>query len=162
MYTITPMTRPLAQQISHWKYEGEYALYSFTPDEETMAELMDGSYFACQQDGALIGYFCFGASARIPLQPHEATAYEPDLLDFGLGMDPALCGQGRGSSFMQAGLAFAQEKFQTSNFRLAVAAFNQRAIHLYQKMGFVRCCQVHHRFSGQMFEIMTMQPKDAD
>ena len=63
---------------------------------------------------------------------------------------------------MQAGLAFAQEEFQTSNFRLAVAAFNQRAIHLYQKMGFVRRCQVHHRFSGQMFEIMTMQPKDAD
>lgn len=158
MNTIVAMTRPLAEQISHWTYGGEYALYSFAPGEETLAELMDGSYFACLQDGVLIGYFCFGASARIPLEKEESAVYEADFLDFGLGMAPSLCGQGRGSDFMQTGLSFAQTQFQTGRFRLTVADFNQRAIHLYQKMGFVSCAAVRHRLSGQKFRVMTRHP----
>lgn len=158
MNTIIAMTRPLAEQISRWTYEGEYALYSFVPEEETLAELMDGSYFACLQDGELVGYFCFGASARIPLEQEEAAVYQEDFLDLGLGMAPPLCGQGRGSDFMQAGLSFAQAQFHAERFRLTVADFNRRAIHLYQKMGFVSCAAVRHRFSGQQFHVMTRHP----
>lgn len=60
------MTEEYAKQISRWTYEGEYSIYSFQPDEETLAELLDGSYFACTFGQELVGYFCFGASATIP------------------------------------------------------------------------------------------------
>ena len=95
-YQILPMTEEYAKQISHWTYEGEYSIYSFQPDEETLAELLDGSYFACTFGQELVGYFCFGASATIPTVPGSVSLPQGDFLDFGLGMRPDLCGQGRG------------------------------------------------------------------
>ena len=37
---------------------------------------------------------------------------------------------------------------------MVVASFNRRAIHLYQKLGFVRQAQVTHLRAGQPFELM--------
>ena len=125
------------------------------PSEELLAELLDGSYYAClDEKGALAGYFCFGQSARIPLSQEQQALYEEDCLDFGLGMEPRRCGKGEGTAFMQAGLAFAAETFPPKQLRLVVASFNRRAIHLYQKLGFVRQAQVTHLRSGQPFELM--------
>lgn len=50
-------------------------------------------------------------------------------------MNPALCGQGKGLYFVNAGLTFVREKFAVTGFRLTVAAFNQRAIKVYEKPG---------------------------
>ena len=69
-------------------------------------------------------------------------------------MEPRRCGKGEGTAFMQAGLAFAAETFPPKQLRLVVASFNRRAIHLYQKLGFVRQAQVTHLRSGQPFELM--------
>ena len=156
------MTEEYAKQISHWTYEGEYSIYSFQPDEETLAELLDGSYFACTLGQELVGYFCFGASATIPTIPGSVSLPQGDFLDFGLGMRPDLCGQGRGKEFMQAGLLFGKQKFHAASYRLAVAAWNKRAQHLYQKMGFVTACEVTHRFSKQPFYIMIQTVTDAE
>ena len=82
-YQILPMTEEYAKQISHWTYEGEYSIYSFQPDEETLAELLDGSYFACTFGQELVGYFCFGASATIPTVPGSVSLLQGDFLDFG-------------------------------------------------------------------------------
>lgn len=101
-----------------------------------------------------MGYFCFGQSARIPLSQEQQALYQQDCLDFGLGMEPRRCGKGEGTAFMQAGLAFAAETFPPRQLRLVVASFNRRAIHLYQKLGFVRQAQVTHLRSGQPFELM--------
>lgn len=161
-YQILPMTEEYAKQISHWTYEGEYSIYSFQPDEETLAELLDGSYFACTFGQELVGYFCFGASATIPTVPGSVSLPQGDFLDFGLGMRPDLCGQGRGKEFMQAGLLFGKQKFHAASYRLAVAAWNKRAQHLYQKMGFVTACEVIHRFSKQPFYIMIQTVTDAE
>lgn len=98
------MTEEYAKQISHWTYEGEYSIYSFQPDEETLAEPLDGSYFACTLGQELVGYFCFGASATIPTVPGSVSLPQGDFLDFGLGMRPDLCGQGRERVY--AGRAF--------------------------------------------------------
>ena len=156
------MTEEYAKQISRWTYEGEYSIYSFQPDEETLAELLDGSYFAYTFGQELVGYFCFGASATIPTIPGSVSLPQGDFLDFGLGMRPDLCGQGGGKEFMQAGLLFGKEKFHAASYRLAVAAWNKRAQHLYQKMGFVTACEVTHRFSKQPFYIMIQTVTDAE
>ena len=93
---------------------------------KTLAELLDGSYFACTFGQELVGYFCFGASATIPTVPGSVSLPQGDFLDFGLGMRPDLCGQGRGKEFMQAGLLFGKQKFHAASYRLAVAAWNKR------------------------------------
>jgi ribosomal-protein-alanine N-acetyltransferase len=51
-------------------------------------------------------------------------------------MRPDLTGRGLGREFLTAGLDFARRRFAPTTFRLAVAAFNQRAIRLYEKVGF--------------------------
>ena len=64
-YHIHPMTMEHAREISTWTYEGPYAVYSFQPDGDTLAELTGGDYRACtDKDGRLAGFFCFGAAAR--------------------------------------------------------------------------------------------------
>ena len=51
-YHIHPMTMEHAREISTWTYEGPYAVYSFQPDGDTLAELTGGDYRACtDKDG---------------------------------------------------------------------------------------------------------------
>lgn len=150
---ICEMTAARAELISRWTYPGEYALYNFLKGAETLRELLDGSYFARLDDaGALTGYFCFGASARIPA---EGDAYAADLLDVGLGMRPDLCGKGGGAAFVGEGLAFARTRFGAESFRLTVAAFNLRAIRAYERAGFSVEQDIVHRMTGKVFSIMT-------
>lgn len=112
MYHVVPMSEAYAREIACWQYPGAYAIYSLQPSEELLAELLDGSYYACLDGaGTLMGYFCFGQSARIPLSQEQQALYQQDCLDFGLGMEPRRCGKGEGTAFMQAGLAFAAETF---------------------------------------------------
>ena len=97
MFEIVAMTREDALVISHWQYEGEYEMYNFEETQELLNELTDGSYFACyHQENGLVGYFCFGNSARIPLSDEEQSVYQKQLLDIGLGMDPLRTRQGHG------------------------------------------------------------------
>jgi ribosomal-protein-alanine N-acetyltransferase len=51
-------------------------------------------------------------------------------------MRPDLTGRRLGREFLTAGLDFARQRFAPATFRLAVATFNQRAIRLYEKVGF--------------------------
>ena len=93
MYHVVPMSEAYARGIACWQYPGAYAIYSLQPSEELLAELLDGSYYACLDGaGTLMGYFCFGQSARIPLSQEQQALYQQDCLDFGLGMEPRRCG----------------------------------------------------------------------
>lgn len=153
MYHITAMTLPYAEEISCWAYPGEYNIYSFEPSEEGIEELLCGDYVAClDENETLIGYFCFGASAQIPTV--ENFDYSEDKLDLGLGLRPDLCGKGFGQEFMGLGLEYAKKMFPASSLRLTVAAFNQRAISLYQKLGFKQTLELTHRFSRMTFILM--------
>ena len=118
MYHVVPMSEAYAREIACWQYPGAYAIYSLQPSEELLAELLDGSYYACLDGaGTLMGYFCFGQSARIPLSQEQQALYQQDCLDFGLGMEPRRCGKGEGTAFMQAGLAFAAKTFPPRQLR---------------------------------------------
>ena len=139
MYTLSPMDLISARHIVTWTYEPPYSIYSLQDSQETIADLLGGEYYTVtDQGGALIGYFCFGASAQVPAG-HSIGAYtDTSLLDIGLGLNPALCGQGRGLFFMEQGLIFATEELGANGFRLTVATFNNRAIKTYERAGFKR------------------------
>lgn len=161
MDAVVAMTEAYAREISNWSYPGSYALYSFAPTEETVAELMGGGYYACLAQGRLVGYFCFGQPARIPVREQQPL-YQQEALDFGLGMCPDCCGQGRGTAFMQTGLDFAQDRFHPKKFRLVVAGFNARAIHLYEKLGFCKIAELTHQYSGMPFWMMEKQAASCE
>ncbi len=151
---ITPMTRAYAVAICGWEYEAPYAVYNLHQNEDTLEELTNGDYYAClDPNDILLGFFCFGKSARISTA--EPDAYKPGMLDIGLGMKPSLCGKGKGYAFMTAGLDFAKNKFSPTCFRLTVAVFNKRAIRLYERAGFRVSSKVTHKASKRPFQIMT-------
>jgi [ribosomal protein S18]-alanine N-acetyltransferase len=136
--TIGSMTEEAARAVLAWRYEGIYAFYNADSQDphDGLREMLEGSYYAAtDEQGALVGFFCFGAPAQVP-GGHLYGLYAADALDIGLGMRPDLTGRRLGCEFLTAGLDFARQRFAPATFRLAVAAFNQRAIHLYEKVGF--------------------------
>ena len=148
---ITAMTKEYSRLISLWKYDGEYSLYD--EDEGNPEGCMDGTHHACTDEaGELIGYFSFGEDARIPTI--EEYIFDDEYLDVGLGLRPDLCGKRMGLSFLINGLDYAKMMFNTTHFRLSVAAFNERAIKVYKKAGFYTEQEVTHSRSMSKFFIM--------
>jgi RimJ/RimL family protein N-acetyltransferase len=149
-----------ALEIAGWCYPPPYDFYDGDAGEDGRRELLDPSspyYGAVDDAGALIGFFCFGATAQVP-GGYAAGAYDdPDALDLGLGMRPDLTGRNLGPAFVLAGLAFARATFAPATFRLSVAAFNLRAIRVYQRAGFVTAHTFVSRTSGgaHRFVVMT-------
>lgn len=135
-YIVKPMDEASAHSIVKWQYPEPYTMYSMSDDDESVAELMDGSYYVVREkNGELIGFYCFGVAAQVPAG-EPIGVYRENLLDIGLGLRPDLCGQGKGYEFFLTELEFAQEEFNATRFRLTVLATNQRALKLYEKVGF--------------------------
>lgn len=134
-FALNPMQEEQAQSIVAWRYDGLYARYNMSPDDDD--EVMSGAYYAVTDDhDDLIGFFSFGPPAQVP-GGHAAGAYsDENALDVGLGMRPDLTGRGRGKDFLEAGCAFAQRQFAPAILRLSVVTTNRRAIRLYENAGF--------------------------
>jgi GNAT superfamily N-acetyltransferase len=84
--------------------------------------MLDGSYYAAtDEQGTLVGFFCFGAPAQVP-GGQLCGLYADDALDIGLGVRPDLTGRRLGREFLTAGLDFARRRFAPAPFRLAAVA----------------------------------------
>ena len=112
-WNFTPMTAEAAQAIALWQYEPPYDFYNWEEEDGPDGPLVPGA-FVCL----------------------EESPYTPGFLDIGLGLWPDLCGKGLGAGFVLAGLAFGRREYGAERFRLSVAAFNRRAIKIYEKCGF--------------------------
>ena len=141
------MTLACAQQVLRWRYDPPYDLYNLA--EGDLAELMAGTYFAVFDQDRLIGYCCYGQSARIPGGDYASG----DYFDMGLGMAPALTGGGRGAAFVRAVLQFGQARHPGCTPRLTVALWNSRASHVYEKLGFHAVGEAVNR-QGTRFAVM--------
>ncbi|HEV2106897.1 MAG TPA: GNAT family protein [Thermomicrobiales bacterium] len=136
-YRIRPLTEVDAKQVCTWRYPDPYAFYDI--GESNLAELLDPAhnYIAVEDEaGALAGFFTFGQNARV-IGAQRSRLYSAPALDIGLGMRPDVTGRGNGLRFVRAGLVFAAERFRPRMLRLVVAAFNIRAIRVYDRAGFV-------------------------
>lgn len=124
-----PMTEQDAHAIQAWTYEAPYDFYNQTPSQSGLEELMH--YQAVHEAGELIGFYCLGVYAQVPNDTYE---YDDVHLDLGLGMRPDLTGQGRGRNFLETVLS--EAKRSGKPVRLTVASFNERAVRLYERVGF--------------------------
>lgn len=141
-YTFTPMDKDDAQSFRAWQYEEPYSIYNVggEPDEENIdSEMLDprSPYYSVRDEqGELIGYFCYGTAGQ-PFDSSEPALYTNDrTICIGLGIRPDLTGKGLGPGFVEAGLNFARQQFAPRTFRLYVLTFNRRAIRAYEKVGF--------------------------
>lgn len=71
-------------------------------------------------------------------------------MDTGLGLRPD-DGKRLGTGFVAAGLGFARRRSSPSGFRLSVAAFDGRAIRVYERAGFRRMGVRVHRTNGDKY-----------
>lgn len=150
--TVMEMNEHFARQILNWEYEEPYDLYSNEFSMEALEELLDNPYFSIIDNrGELIGFFCIGKSAQVPIGTYFG-AYEQTHIDIGIGLKPELTGKGLGSSFFSFILSYIEEMSGRISLRLTVAKFNSRAIHLYEKLGFTKKME----FNIEDFEFMTM------
>lgn len=105
--------------IEGWEYEPPYGFYDGRNEPVRNPE----RYFSAHDEaGQLAGFYYYEFADR--------------LLTYGLGMRPDLTGRGHGLEFVRAGLEFGRERFHPERIVLAVAAFNERAIRVYDRAGF--------------------------
>jgi ribosomal-protein-alanine N-acetyltransferase len=100
--------------------------------------------FAVYDDQGLAGFFTFG------------TAADGAIVEVGLGMEPSRTGEGRGDAFVEAGLDFARDRYDPEAFRLAVATFNERAIRVYESVGFEQKELFQQETNGGAYEFVAM------
>jgi len=130
-YTFAPMNRKYANDIASWHYDGIYSFYDGAADAHDLTILMDTENrrdtlkAALNEDDELVGW---------------ATFYtEDDEFWLSLYLRPDLTGQGLGHEFASECVNYAISHYELTRhtIKLAVALFNQRAINVYQRAGFV-------------------------
>lgn len=134
---IKQITNNEAKQISRWIYKDPYSIYTLDGSNSCIRELLNGDYYsAVDKENNIIGYYCFSRSAQVPSGNKYGVYDNRNFMDIGLGINPDFCGQGLGEEFLKIGLDFARSELSSKEFRLTVAAFNKRAIKVYQRVGF--------------------------
>ena len=144
---IRAMTAVDATAIAAWHYDGIYSFYDWDQDEDDLAELLDPSewgrrYFAVDRDARLAGFF--------------VVKLEDGIAVLGLGLRPDLTGRGLGAELLATGLRFA-EGLGAERCTLAVAAFNRRAITVYERAGFAEVSRYRHRTNGGIHDFVRMR-----
>ena len=143
-FTFRPLNENSAQTILHWQYEAPYDIYNLASSdpENILRYLLDpqnafrGIY---GPQGHLEAYCSFGPDGQV-----SGGDYSTPALDIGLGIRPDLTGQGRGSEYVNAVIDFACHTYTPDRLRVTIAAFNKRALRVWEKAGF----QVLQIFQG--------------
>ena len=156
-----PFTIVDLAQVMTWRYEPPYDVYNFSPHAVVENEWpyfedeKNGRFYTITTpDNELIAFCTFFADAQVP-----GGDYSEDALDIGLGIRPAWTGLGKGVGLgvITAVLAFATTTFHPTAFRVTIAAFNQRAQHVWQQAGFQPRQQFGRTGDDMAFIILTRQ-----
>jgi len=78
------------------------------------------------------------------------------VAEIGLGLRPDLTGRGLGLSFLIAAMRYATQALGATSFTLAVAAFNRRAITVYERAGFTQTERYVHATNGARHDFVRM------
>jgi [ribosomal protein S18]-alanine N-acetyltransferase len=129
-FTFRELTRADAEEIARWRYPEPYSLY----DGGDPDRLLEYTYFAgLDEEGAVVGFCCFGEDARVP-----GLEEEDGVLDLGAGLRPDLTGIGLGGPFLREACRFGSELYVPVRLRVVVAGFNRRAQMVAHALGFER------------------------
>jgi [ribosomal protein S18]-alanine N-acetyltransferase len=127
---ITPATAAVFEDLAGWRYPPPYDFYDGDVEPVLNPERF---YAAHDESGALVGFFYFETKGG-------------GAVEIGLGLRPELVDKGLGLEFFRAGVDFAHDTFEPTHVVLNVAAFNERAITVYERGGFRRTGEHVRRF----------------
>jgi ribosomal-protein-alanine N-acetyltransferase len=149
-FRFRPLAQADAEAIAEWHYPEPYTFYDWREDPDDLAELLDpaarADAYAAVDDGSgvLVGFFSFRERGR-------------GTLELGLGLRPELTGRGLGGGFLAAGLDHARARFGPEQVVLRVAAFNRRAIVVYERAGFTPVRVYPHETNGGVWEFVELR-----
>lgn len=149
--TFSPMSPHVTCTIADtWKYPPPYDFYDATADPEDYEEFVNPEQWPqkfwqvrCEED--LIGFFT--ASPTDDRETYEIS----------LGLSPDLTGGGLGLKFVQAGLETLAAECSPSRIVLSVAAFNERAMKVYERAGFRAIRTYSQPTNGSVYEFVEME-----
>jgi len=149
-YTFAPLRMRDARAMASWRYDGEYAFYDtdlfplifIAALRRVLSALGIEAFAVRDDDGKLVGTFSF--------------TREGDSVEIGLAMRPDLTGRGLGLGFVRSGMAFARQRYAPRTFTLDVATFNQRAITVYTRAGFMPLHTFQRRTKQGSVEFLEM------
>jgi [ribosomal protein S18]-alanine N-acetyltransferase len=152
-FAVRPLTQADAEEIAEWRYPAEYAFYDWTAEPDDLALLLDPGrrrdafHAADGEDGTLAGFF--------------QVESRGGSVEVGWGLRPALCGRGLGEGFTRLGLDLVRRLHGPVRITLAVAAFNRRAITVYERCGFVETGRHVRHTSGDDWEFVDMELREG-
>lgn len=155
-FMVKDIIEHYAKEILNWQYESPYDFYNLNANTNSIKEFLENEYYVVMDTcskGDLVGFYCIGESAQVP-SGAQIGAYPDGYIDIGIGMKPDLTGKGNGTIFF----SFILNQILINPdlpLRLTVAKFNHRAIHLYEKFGFVRTAE----FKNSSTRFITMVKK---
>lgn len=134
---VEEWTEDHAHEVERWCYEPPYDFYDLASDPDDAAEMHDPAHAehyraVLGNDDRLDAFWYFHPCGGV--------------VEVGIGLRPELTGHGRGESFLRAQLAYATERWSPATLRLFVAAWNERAIRLYERLGFREVARETRRF----------------
>jgi RimJ/RimL family protein N-acetyltransferase len=113
------MSEAFLTEMVRWHDEPPYDFY----DGDGVLPTNPERFFEARNEGGeLVGFYYFEE--------------RKDALFYGLGLRPELMGKGHGLEFLRTGLEFGRKRFRPSRIILDVAAFNERAMRVYERARF--------------------------
>ncbi len=155
------MTLADAHVVAEWHYEGLYAVCDWEEEPEMLGDFLIWPHLYCSvrdEGDELVG---FAQLARLQR--------DTDTLSLVWGLRPDLVDKRHGLAFVEACLTYAQATYTPLRFTLGAWAFNQRALHVYEQVGFrtVRIFNSGTRFGVLEFvemvrEESSLKPRRSD
>lgn len=149
-YTFEIMTQEQAEEIAfNWHYDGDYSFYNMEADKEDLEGFVNaetrGKYtYSVTICNELIGFF-------------SLNKVNDHIFDISLGLRPDFTGKGEGVAFLKSGIEFVKNNYDPEKLTLSVAAFNQRAIKVYRKVGFKDSGTFAQNTNGGTYEFLKME-----
>lgn len=141
-------TKSDVDDILTWKYDGKYSFYDNDIQKEKMEWIesfvdSDDNFSIYNDSNKLVGNCSF--------------YYIEEFICVGLQMKPELTGKGFGIEFAKAIVDFGREKYKLNYIDLIVAKFNNRAIKVYEKLGFKVIDEFVNTIRGNDYDFIAMR-----
>ncbi len=168
-YNFIPMNQEYANEIvAHWKYDGEYSVYDYANEADHILDSNSwgkGLFAVLDESGDLVGEltteFFDENDEYIEYDDFDDEKLNRAEMWIGFGLKPECTGLGWGTGFVSACVEFAvgRHNYRGEYVRLGVATFNERAIKVYERIGFQVFNRTVGEIDGKEFQVVQMQKR---
>ncbi|MBE9192734.1 GNAT family N-acetyltransferase [Gloeocapsopsis crepidinum LEGE 06123] len=153
MFVFHRVDESHARAILSWRYEPPYDFYNNSEEDTRLIQYLlhpqNNFYSILDTTSELVAYCSFGQDGQV-----IGGDYRDEALDIGFGIRPDLTGRGKGVEYAKAVLEFADTLFKPKAFRVTIAAFNKRAIRVWQKLEFEHQQSFERGSDGMQFIVL--------